>query len=106
MAVYVAVQHGDVAVADNPFGFLAEALEVQPVDDAHGAVAAAGAEDGADVGVVELLLQHRGTHVVAAGKLAVAVEQVVGQHHFQLPGAEQSDGGANFGARHLACGSH
>ena len=55
------------------------------VDDADGAVAAAGADDGADGGVVELLLEGEGAGVVVAGELVVVVEKVFGEHHFELP---------------------
>ena len=101
----MAVEHSDVAVADKPFGVLAEAGEVEAVDDADSAVAAAGAENGADGGVVELLLEGEGTGSVVAGKLVVGVEKVVGQHHVELPRTEQVDGGIDFGAGDFACRS-
>lgn len=85
VAVDVAVECGDVAVADNPFWVLAEAGEVEAVDDADSAIAAAGAEDGADGGVVELLLEGEGAGVVVAGKLVVGVKKMFGEHHFELP---------------------
>ena len=85
VAVDVAVECGDVAVADNPFGVFAEAGEVEEVDDADGAVAPTGAEDGADGGVVELLLKGEGAGVVVAGELVVGVEKILGEHHFELP---------------------
>ena len=53
----VAVEGGDVRKAGHPFRTLSEAGEVELVDDAGGAVAAAGAEDGPDSRVVELLLE-------------------------------------------------
>ena len=105
MAVDVAVEDGDVAVADNPFGVLAEAGEVEAVDDADGAVAATGAEDGADGGVVELLLKGTGTDGIVAGKLVVGVEKVVGQHYVELPRTEQVDGGIDFVEDDFACRS-
>ena len=44
----MAVEDGDVAISDNPFGVLLEKGEVETVNDADGAVAATCAEDGAD----------------------------------------------------------
>ena len=93
VAVDVAVEDGDVAVANEPFGVLAEAGEVEAVDDADGAVAATSAEDGAEGGVVELLLEGEGAGGVVAGKLVVGIEKVVGQHHVELPRPEERDGG-------------
>ena len=93
VVVDVAVEDGDVAVADNPFGVLAEVGEIEAVDDADGAVAATGAEDGTYSGVVQLLLEGEGAGGVVAGKLVVGIEKVVGQHHVELPRTEQVDGG-------------
>ena len=84
---------------------MAEAGEVETVDDADGAVAATGAEDGADSGVVQLPLEGEGAGRVVAGKLVVGVEKVVGQHHVKLPRTEQVDGGIDFGRGDFACRS-
>ena len=87
MLMYVAVQHGDVAVSDEPFGTLAESGEVELVYDAGSAVAATCAKDGADGWVVELLLEGKGTDIVGTGKLVVGVEEMIGEHDFELPRA-------------------
>ena len=91
------------AIADNPLGMPREAGEVEAVDDADGAVAAAAAEDGADAVVVEELLQERGAVAVGACKLVVAVEEPVGHEDVKSPGLERLDGRGHLVGRHLAC---
>ena len=92
----MAVQHGDVAETHYPFGVLCKCAEVQTVDQAHGAVAPAGAKHGAHLWVIEQLLQQCGSGGVVSGKLVVGVEQVFGQCHFKPPAFKQFDGWVEF----------
>ena len=97
MARYVAVQHGDIAVSDNPFGMLGEAAEIQPVDDAHRAVAAAHAEDGLQLRIVEQRLHQGRAVAVAASHLVVSGIETFGHHHLQPPRLQQPQGAVDLG---------
>jgi hypothetical protein len=88
----VAVQHRDVGKAGNPLRLLLKTGKVQLVDDAGRAVAPAGAEDGPDAGVVELLLEVTAAQVVAARKLVVGLGNAFTQHHFQAPVGQHLQG--------------
>ena len=89
MPVDMAMQHCDIAISHNPFGVVCKAREVQAVHNAHRAVPPASTHNGLHLWGIEQLLNHSGTRVVIAGKLVAGVEQVVGQHHFKPPRAEQ-----------------
>jgi hypothetical protein len=67
------VQEGNVAVADDPFGSLSKAREVDPVNDAAEAISPTATEDGCYFRVVELLLQVVEPGFIAAGKIIVRV---------------------------------
>ena len=97
----MAVQYGDVAVANNPFGALDEVGEVELVDDSGSAIAAACTKDGAYGGVVELLLEGEGSDVVRTGKLVVGVEKVLGKHDIELPGTKEADSRFDFARGYL-----
>ena len=62
--LHLGVKHRYIAVADNPFRVFCKFCEVEFIDDADGAVAATGTEDGVDVVSVEIVLQYVGTEVV------------------------------------------
>ena len=83
--LYVAVQHCDVAVAHNPFVVLRKAGEVEPVYDAHGTVAAAGADDGRYRGVVKQALHQSSAVSIAPSQLPVALVEPIGHHYLQPP---------------------
>src|SRR5437016_1649310 len=69
---------GDVAEADHRAGVAAEGVEVDAVEDAHGAVAATGEEDGVVVRV-QVMVELCETLVIAAGEVfAVAVIDIGG----------------------------
>ena len=103
IAVYMAMEHGDVAVAHHPFRTLSEACEIKAVNYADGAVAAPCTEDGTDCGIVQLLLEGEGTDSIIAGKLVVGVEKVGRQHYVELPRAEEGYSRVNFVTGYFAC---
>ena len=102
----VAVEHGDVGEAGHPLGLGAEAGKIEPVHDAGRAVAAPGAEDGPDAGVVELPLEIAAAQGVVAGKLVVVAGNALAQHHLQAPVLEGGDGGGQLGGADFAGGAH
>jgi hypothetical protein len=53
----MAKEDGDIAEADDPFGMLQQGRKIQSIDNMNGAVAAAGAEDSIDGGIVQHLLE-------------------------------------------------
>lgn len=75
MLVDVAVEDGDVAETDNPFGALDEGGKVQLVDDSDGSVASFGAKNSANVAAVEDILQEIAPVGVATRELVLTVEQ-------------------------------
>ena len=79
------VQHGDVAEAHDPLGVAAQGGKVQVIEQVHGAVAAAGAPDGADGGVIERSLQIGGALLGGAGLLEVLPADARAQLHLQAP---------------------
>ena len=78
--------------------------EVEAVDDAHGAVATAGAPDGLDVGVVEKLLQIAGPQGVAARELVLLREQPVVVINVKASLFEQAHSGGDLLRGDLARG--
>jgi hypothetical protein len=53
----MAKEDGDIAEADDPFGMLQQGRKVQSIDYVNGAIAAAGAENSIDSGIVQHLLE-------------------------------------------------
>ena len=65
------VQRGDVAVADEWLGVVAQQLEIDAIEQTRRTVAAAQANDRIDFGVGERGMQVIESHIVAAGQVAV-----------------------------------
>ena len=97
----MAVQGGDVAVTDDPFGVTPEGGAIDSVEDADGAVAAARTKDGVDAVVVDVALQQGGAMGVVASHLVVFAVESRFDNGLQLPRPQQCDGrlhllGADF----------
>jgi hypothetical protein len=69
----MAVQHGDIAVADNPFGMLRERGKVESVDNPHGSIAPSATQNGRNTIVIEESLQEGGTMAIGTGQLTKGV---------------------------------
>jgi len=92
MPVDMGMQHGHVAETHDPLGMLHESAEVEPVDNADGAIASPGADDGPDGIIVEHPLHVGLALFVGAGKLGMGSVKVFPFHHVQSPGCEHPDG--------------
>src|SRR6201994_1345600 len=61
-------KNGDIAKTDDPLGMFCERRKIELIDDVNGAIAAAGAEDGAKPGVVQHLLEIGGAFGIGAAE--------------------------------------
>ncbi|MNF92901.1 hypothetical protein D3C84_755600 [compost metagenome] len=68
------MQRGDVAIADEWLGVLAQQLEIDAIEQPRGTVSAAQANDRIDLGIHERGMQVIESHLVAAGQVAVLLE--------------------------------
>jgi hypothetical protein len=69
------VQRGDVAEPDQQFGPVAQGLEVEQVEQAGGAIAAACSDDPRDRRVIDGVLQLFEAPSIGAGQKAMAFEK-------------------------------
>jgi hypothetical protein len=92
------VQRGDVGVAEERLGVLGDQVEVQVGQELHGAEPAGEALDDVDLGVGEHRLQVAGAALGAAGDIAVARLDAVGQLHPVAAGLPPFDPAEQVGA--------
>lgn len=76
---------GDVAEADDDLRVASQCVGIQVVDDAVGAFAAPGSDDGADSRIGERGVQVRGTVLIPAGQVSPSVEDVLTQLDPEYP---------------------
>jgi hypothetical protein len=94
--MYVAVQHGDIAVSDNPFRLFGKMGEVEPIDDAYSSVTTTATKYCTDIGVVKQSLHQAGTMGVASSQLSFALVKTLRNNYLQSPRFEHSDGGSHL----------
>jgi hypothetical protein len=100
------VKDGDIAVANDPFGRLPESGEIDTVDDAAEAIAAAAAEDRPDARVVQRRLQIGQAFVIVAGEVVVRCSAQRGAYFDCIaPLLQGVDAGLCSFAGHVASGA-
>ncbi|MNN73780.1 hypothetical protein D3C81_1899290 [compost metagenome] len=68
------VQRGDIAIANEWLGILAQQLEIDAIQQPRGTVSAAQANNRIDLRVHERGVQVVESHIVAAGQVAILLE--------------------------------
>ena len=92
----MAKQNGDIAKADDPFGVFQQGREIQLIDNMNRAIAAPGAEDGFDVGVVEHLLKIGKAFGIGAAVDKIFFSDGVAGQCPEAPALDQLDGGLDL----------
>ncbi len=106
IAEYMRVQYGDVTVADDPFGFLSEAGEVELVNDPPCTITAPAAKDGMDAVVIKHGLKLMQPLLIASAEIIPGVAaQCFAHHHIKAPVLQRIDAGRRFRCIHITCGA-
>ncbi len=90
------MDHGDITVADDPFGVFQEPAELEPVHDPDAAITAPCTKNGTDGGVVEHLLKICRALVIGPCKRIAPPEQVFAEYHIQSPRPDDINGRHDF----------
>ena len=93
------MESGDVAVADEWLGILADHIKIQQGKQTHGSEAAAQAEDPGDVFAGKSFVEVRGTLGVCSGHVAVALPAAGHDHWIQAEAFDRFDGGFQVDGR-------
>ena len=93
------MESGDVAVADEWLGILADHIKVQQGKQTHGSEAAAQAEDPGDVFAAKSFVEVGGTLGVCSGHVAVVLPAAGHNHRIEPQQFHRFDGGFQVDGR-------
>ena len=92
----MAKKNSDITEADDPFGMLQQGRKIQSIDNVNGAVAAAGAEDSVDGGIVQHLLKVSEPFGISAAEGEVFFADSVADLNMEAPAFYLLNGGLDL----------